>query len=110
MPLPPEQALDESTHRKVEGSFDSLRLAARQIRAEADSIRRDGGEERLADLLEGTAEELTGMLTRLMSAAYFGASDQPVPSSPEKRTTPPEKEEPNQGSLFEESGEDSLAA
>lgn len=109
MPLPPDQALDESTHRKVEGSFDSLRLAARQIRSESEAIRAEGGEERLALLLENTADELTGMLSRLMSSAYFGGarSEAPVPKQPGKKV--PAKDD-DQGSLFEESGEDTLAA
>lgn len=110
MPLPPDQALDEATHRKVEGSFDSLRLAARQIKSESDAIRSEGGEERLANLLDQAADELAEMLTRLMSAAYFGgAKGEGNESRPPARKKQPE-DDANQGNLFEETGEDSLAA
>jgi hypothetical protein len=110
MPLPPDQALDESTHRKVEGSFDSLRLAARQVRSESDAIRAEGGEERLARLLEDAADEVTEILTRLMSAAYFGGAKGDGSGAPASKPKRPVKQDSDQGSLFEEPGDDTLAA
>jgi len=118
MPLDPEQALDEATHRKVEGALDCLRIAARQVKAEAEAIRDDGGEERLASLLEGTSDQLAAMLKQLMSEAYFPPAAEAERAALEdwKRSLPAaedsggERERDEQESLFGESEEGSLAA
>lgn len=72
MALDPDQALDESTYRKVEGAFDELRRAARNIERSAEEIEAEGGEQRLADLLHSGAAEIRTQLDRTMSEAYFG--------------------------------------
>ncbi|MBK8294286.1 MAG: hypothetical protein IPK93_05735 [Solirubrobacterales bacterium] len=71
MPLSPEQALDESTHRKVEGAFDELQRAARNIEREALAIEDEGGEQRLADLLRSVSVELRVKLKETMATAYY---------------------------------------
>lgn len=71
MPLSPEQALDESSYRKVEGSFDELRRAARNVEKEARSIEEVGGEQRLVDLLDKYSDELRDLLRKMMAEAYF---------------------------------------
>lgn len=71
MALSPEQALDEATHRKVEGAFDELQRAARNIEAAAREIEASGGEQRLADLLASVSGDLREKLKETMSKAYF---------------------------------------
>lgn len=115
MPLDSDQALDEATHRKVEGALDCLRIAARQVQEEADGIRSEGGEPRLAELLEGASAEMVELLKRVMSDAYFTppGEDDRAALDEWKRTLPAAKEEKTesaQPSLFRGSGEDTLAA
>lgn len=115
MPLDQEQALDEATHRKVEGALDCLRIAARQIQSEAGGIRSDGGEERLAALLEETSEEVLELLKRVMSHAYFTPpeADDLAALDEWKKSLPAaerERHDADQASLFGDPGEDTLAA
>ncbi len=115
MPLDAEQALDEATHRKVEGALDCLRIASSQIRTEAEGIRTDGGEDRLATLLEEASDEVLELLKRVMSDAYFvpPAESERVALEEWKRSLPAAesgRREADQVSLFSDSGEDSLAA
>lgn len=111
-----ERKLDEATHRRVEGTFDELRRAARNIDAAAEEIGKDGGEERLAELLRSASAELRAMVDRLMSEAYFRP-----PSAEEARQLEDwkasllkrnPKTDPTDGqeSLFGEDGESDIAA
>lgn len=116
MPLSKEQALDESTHRKVEGAFDELQRAARNIERSARGIEAEGGEQRLADLLDGAAAEIREQLKRTMSKAYFRppSEEETAHLGEWKRTlpdeSPPEQEDKKQASLFEGDEDDVLAA
>lgn len=115
MPLGPEQALDEATHRKVEGAFDCFRIASRQIREEAESIRSEGGEERLAILLDEAADKVMALLKETTAAAYFRPPTDEEKSELDnwKESLPGFAERRNkdeQESLFVEGEEDSLAA
>ena len=116
MPLSKEQALDESTHRKVEGAFDELQRAARNIERAAAEIEAEGGEQRLADLLVNVAADLREKLRETMSAAYYSAptDDEKVALGTWKRSLPGatdgEEAEEDQASLFAPGEGDSLAA
>lgn len=114
MPLSPEQALDEATHRKVEGSFDELQRAARNIEKEARSIESAGGEQRLVDLLDKYSGEVRAMLKNLMSEAYYRPREvgDPPPESRPKRQSKLSGEavEEEQKSLFINDGDDALVA
>lgn len=111
-----ERKLDEATHRRVEGAFDELRRAARNIDAAADQIVEDGGEERLSELLHSASTEIRAMVDRLMSDAYFRP-----PSEQEQREladwkeklpkrTPVSNPTDGQDSLFEGDEEEDKAA
>jgi sugar-specific transcriptional regulator TrmB len=113
VPLDPEQALDEATHRKVEGAFDELQRAARNIEREAAAIEEEGGEQRLADLLRSVSGELRETLKRTMASAYYRAESQDEATPPDPPPVAParaEETERDQVSLFEEAGDDALAA
>ncbi len=71
MPMDPEQALDESTFRKVEGAFDDIRIAARNVSEKAREIEASGGEERLVRLMDEVSADLATLLKQTMSKAYF---------------------------------------
>ncbi|MBK5232304.1 MAG: hypothetical protein JJE13_04915 [Thermoleophilia bacterium] len=114
MSLSPEQALDESSHRKVEGSFDELQRAARNIEREARSIEANGGEQRLVDLLDKYSNELRVMLKQMMSEAYYRPQEPGEQAAEARNGHLPEvdvrPEDEDQASLFGESGDDTLAA
>jgi hypothetical protein len=115
MPLSKEQALDESTHRKVEGAFDELQRAARNIERAARQIEAEGGEQRLVDLLDATSEDLREQLKRTMSKAYFRppTDEESASLGQWKQSLPPEpevEEKDEQASLFGGNGDDALAA
>lgn len=69
--MDPEQALDESTFRKVEGAFDDIRIAARNVSEKAREIEASGGEERLVELMDEVSADLATLLKQTMSKAYF---------------------------------------
>ncbi len=114
MPLSPEQALDESSHRKVEGAFDELQRAARNIEREALAIEDEGGEQRLADLLRSVSADLRNKLKETMATAYYRPLSEEDRLAQEARmlVSRPETEgtEEEQVALFDESGEDARAA
>ncbi len=108
--------LDEASHRKVEGAFDELRRAARNIDRSASEISEAGGEERLSALLQSASAEIRALVDRLMSEAYFRP-----PSDQEKQALAKWKEslpkrapatDPTDGqeSLFGEDGDEDVAA
>jgi hypothetical protein len=111
-----KRLLDEASHRKVEGAFDELRRAARNIDRAANEIGEAGGEERLSDLLYSASAEVRALVDRLMSEAYFRP-----PNSEEKQELAKWKDsladrstatDPTDGqeSLFGEGGEKDIAA
>lgn len=111
-----KRLLDEASHRKVEGAFDELRRAARNIDRAADEISDAGGEERLSELLHSTSAEVRALVDRLMSDAYFRP-----PSAEERQELAKWKEslpkrapatDPTDGqeTLFDEDGEKDIAA
>lgn len=115
MPLSPEQALDESSHRKVEGAFDELQRAARNIEREALAIEAEGGEQRLADLLRSVSADLRNKLKQTMATAYYRPLSEEDRLSQEARTLARKSEAPGgkeeeQVGLFDDPGEDARAA
>ncbi|HTU14386.1 MAG TPA: hypothetical protein VMF31_04255 [Solirubrobacterales bacterium] len=115
MPLDPRQALDESTHRKVEGAFDELQRAARNIEREAASIEAEGGEQRLADLLRSVAGDLRDTLKQTMAKAYYrpqseGEARVQRNLEPSGKSAAKDSSDREQVSLFDDAGDDALAA
>jgi len=115
MPLSKEQALDELTHRKVEGAFDELQRAAWNVERAAREIESEGGEQRLVDLLDASSGEIREQLKRMMSQAYFRppTAEETADLGKWKETLPDEPssgEKDEQPSLFESEEGDALAA
>ena len=115
MPLESEQALDESTHRKVESAFDEIQRAARNIEREALATEAEGGEQRLADLLRSVSADLREKLKETMATAYYRpqSDEDRIAQEARKleiRTEAGGSSEDEQVSLFDEPGEDAIAA
>jgi len=111
-----QRKLDEATHRRVEGAFDELRRAARNIEAAADEIGKTGGEERLSELLRAASAEVRTMVDRLMSEAYFRPPNieeaEELAAWKESLPNRTPKTDPTDGQdcLFGEDGESDIAA